>query len=161
MKTENTNDFSKCKIGDTLWSIYSKYGLDLETNCKIVSILRDSKIGVVLHSEGPDVVLHDINQADRFQALFFSRPQIIAPPEPPCLPDYKPGQIIAVWGDDCEVPYLRKFKEFQEGKIRVYSEGSLHNTEFGWPNHCTLEELPAVLAKMEEQKYAKECGVIR
>ena len=144
----NTNDFSECRVGRKLWSIYSKYGLDLETNCKIVSIRRDSKIGVVLDSEGTDVVLHDINQANRFQTLFFSRPQFIAPPEPPRLPDYKPGQWIAVWEQG--FPIVRKFVRFDGGIILC----SLLNTAdaIPWSNHCTLEELPEVLAKWGEKK---------
>lgn len=144
----NTNDFSKSRVGDKLWSIYSNYGHDLETNCKIVSI-SDSKIGVVLHSEGPDVVLHNINQANRFQTLFFSRPQFIAPPEPPRLPDYKEGQWIAVW-ESYPIPCIRKFVRFIDNGVICYNPRS--EDEAAWKDHCALEELPEVLAKWGERK---------
>lgn len=138
MKTENTNDFSKCKIGDKLWSI--QFG-----ECVVKGIFPNQIIVMSEYDFGCwSYQLNGcFNRKDKQQSLFFSNPNIIAPPEPPRLPDYKPGQWIAVW--DVGLPSLRKFVTFDSGRC-IAEPGS------SWQNHCTLEELPEVLAKWGEKK---------
>jgi hypothetical protein len=76
-------------------------------------------------------------------------PHIIAPPEPVRLPDYKPGEWIAVWDDGDRSPVLSEFCGFSSARI---------HTQFGasWSNHCSLSELPEVLAKWGERGVDKQ-----
>ena len=140
MKTENTNDFSKCLVGDKLWSI--QLG-----DCFVISLIpirvRNSNEEIAAYSKSGLYYC-----TDKHQSLFFSNPNIIAPPEPPRLPDYKPGQWIAVWEQGC--PIVRKFARF-DGSIILCTLPDKSDA-VAWSNHCTLEELPEVLAKWGEKK---------
>lgn len=138
----NTNDFSKCRVGDKLWSI--QLG-----DCVVSAIYPSGQPYPIKVANENRVIkgytfkgLYELN--DYHQSLFFSNPNIIAPPEPPSLPDYKPGQWIAVWE---EVGYvsIRRFLRFEGREV-------ISDTATIWPNYCTLEELPEVLAKWGEPK---------
>ena len=146
MKTENTNDFSKRKIGDKLWSI--QLG-----DCVVSAIFQSGQPYPIKVANENGVIkgytfkgLYEIN--DYHQSLFFSNPNIIAPPEPVRFPDYKPGQWIAVWEQGC--PIVRKFARF-DGSIILCTLPDKSDA-VAWSNHCTLEELPEVLAKWGEKK---------
>lgn len=141
----NTNDFSKCKIGDKLWSIQlgdcKIVHRDLPNQTYPISVEGNSR-GCMYTKDGK------FELTDKHQSLFFSNPNIIAPPEPPRMPDYKPGQWIAVW--DKLPPNIRKFLRFVNGNSAICETHTRH--EIFWPNHCTIEELPEVLAKWGEKK---------
>ena len=145
MKTENTNDFSKCKVGDKLWSI--QLG-----DCEILSVTNtELQYPILVCGESRRRCTYTragmFYQDDINQSLFFSNPNIIAPPEPPRLPDYKEGQWIAVWG--CSLPKIQKFVKFSNEECMTEND---HGAWIKWENHCTLEELPEVLAKWGERK---------
>lgn len=130
----NTNDFSKCKVGDSLYCF-------LLGQCKIIEIHTDSVMPIEVESEFGKCRFPFDGTYRGIQLLFFSEPQVIAPPEPPRLPDYKIGQWIAVWDDGLSAPNIRRFLSVSSRGF-VLSEGST-----AWDHHCTLEELPAVLKK--------------
>lgn len=136
----NTNDFSKRKIGDKLWSIQPG-------DCEVRHIGLD-KIIVSSGIWNASYLLNgNLHYEDRFQSLFFSNPNIIAPPEPPRLPDYKPGQWIAVWNNAS--PVISKYCGFSDsGKCETWESNVYIQL---WDNHCTIEELPEVLAKWGEK----------
>ena len=141
----NTNDFSKCRVGDKLWSI--QLG-----DCTVTSNQDTSYPIEIKNSSGFALIYTQFgkyNHSDMHQSLFFSNPNIIAPPEPPRLPDYKPGQWIAVW--DTLLPSIRKFIHFESGNKAICETQTRH--KIFWPNYCTLEELPEVLAKWGETKW--------
>ena len=137
----NTNDFSKCRVGDKLWCI--QIG-----DCE-VSKLTHRKIFVVSDDRSHACFFFDgkFEFMDKFQSLYFSNPNIIAPPESPRLPDYKPGQWIAVWG--CSLPKIQKFVKFSNEECMTEND---HGAWIKWDNHCPLEKLPEVLAKWGERK---------
>lgn len=142
----NTNDFSKCKVGDKLWCIQL-------CDCVVISIYPDEKQLVCASIEGsPHTAVFRMDgkaARHKYQSLFFSNPNIIAPPEPVRLPDYKPGEWIAVWCD-CDIgPWIRKFKSFPEdgGVHTIYKKSDVSL----WDHHCSVEELPEVLAKWGEK----------
>ena len=144
----NTNDFSKCRVGDKLWCAYFWQHLDVEHNCIVTEVTWNS-VKVQHIDSAWDIIYRHDQSTVKFPTLFFSRPQFIAPPEPPRLPDYKPGQWIAVW--DALPPAIRQFKSF-DNHGRPFAEGIKGEMGHYWKNHCTLEELPEVLAKWGEQK---------
>lgn len=147
MNTENTNDFSKCKIGDKLWSMYAAIDLQSEHNCAVDEIHENCiKVRQLI---GSRIIIHFFKECQNKQTLFFSRPQIIAPPEPPRLPDYKPGQWIAVWDDGLSI-VLRKFARFNKDIVLCNLLNDIG--VISWQHHCTLEQLPEVLAKWGEGK---------
>lgn len=146
MKTENTNDFSKCRVGDKLWSMYAAIDLQSEHNCAVYEIHENCiKVKQLL---GSGIIIHFFKECQNEQTLFFSRPQFIAPPEPQRLPDYKPGQWIAVWEQG--LPTVRKFSRFDGSMILCTLPN--RSDAVAWSNHCTIEELPEVLAKLGEQR---------
>lgn len=143
MNTRNSNDFSKCKVGDKLWF----YPLDCEVTVTtnnhpeyidVIDTVRRGGQYRVVKTTG-------IMPRGHIQVLYFGKPQVIAPPEPPRLPDYKPGQWIAVWDTGNYKPTISKFRGFAVNG-RVTTEGALF-----WDHHCSLEELPAVLEKWGEK----------
>lgn len=131
----NTNDFSKCKVGDKRWHLM--YGevfvLSNRPECEAITLNVNGSIRNTQKVQNPET-----------QELFFSKPQIIAPPEPIRLPDYKDGEWIAVWDDDSSLPILSRFLKFIRGGVRTYSNTS-------WQHSCRLAELPEVLAKWGEK----------
>lgn len=143
MKTENTNDFSKRRVGDKLWSIQLGDCIVSELTLSEICVISDNGIYEYYYFDGK------FSSADKYQSLFFSNPNIIAPPEPPRLPDYKPGQWIAVW-ENFSIPNVRKFVRFIDNRVICYAPGT--DDEVDWKNHCTLEELPEVLARWGEPK---------
>ena len=135
----NTNDFSKCKVGDKLWHLM--YGE------VFVLSNRPECVAIILNVNGSIRNTQKVQNPET-QELFFSKPQIIAPPEPVCLPDYKQGQWIAVWADGDTRPNLLQFIKFLDGELYGNLSGY---TAVRWKNHCTLSELPEVLAKWGEK----------
>lgn len=139
----NTNDFSKRRVGDKLWSIQLGDCIVSELTLSEICVISDNGIYEYYYFDGK------FSSADKYQSLFFSNPNIIAPPEPPRLPDYKEGQWIAVWHGN-NAPCIRMFTRFAGNKVICASQNC--DGEFDWDNHCTLEELPEVLAKWGERK---------
>lgn len=137
----NTNDFSKCRVGDKLWSIQLGDCIVSELTLSEICVISDNGIYEYYYFDGK------FSSADKYQSLFFSNPNIIAPPEPPRLPDYKPGQWIAVWG--CSLPKIQKFVKFSNEECMTENN---RGAWIKWDNHCTLEELPEVLARWGEPK---------
>ena len=135
----NTNDFSKCKVGDKLWHLM--YGE------VFVLSNRPECVAIILNVNGSIRNTQKVQNPET-QELFFSTPQIIAPPEPIRLPDYKQGQWIAVWADGDTRPNLLQFIKFLDGELYGNLSGY---TAVRWKNHCTLSELPEVLAKWGEK----------
>lgn len=137
----NTNDFSKCKVGDKLW--------DHVRGCEgTVDRNEINENEILVKSNGNGYWFKKVQNPIK-QSLFFAKPEIIAPPEPVRLPDYKPGEWIAVWCD-CDIgPWIRKFKSFPEdgGVHTIYKKSDVSL----WDHHCSVEELPEVLAKWGEK----------
>lgn len=138
----NTNDFSKCKVGDKLW--------DHVRGCECTVYRNEiNEDAILVESRGSGYWFRKLQNPIR-QSLFFAKPEIIAPPEPIRLPDYKPGEWIAVW-DDCDNgPCIRQFRSFSEN--RRINTCDRFFTSCAWGNHCSLSELPEVLAKLGETK---------
>lgn len=129
----NTNDFRNCKVGDKLW--------DHANGCECTVKQNEYYSEMILVESGGTGFWFRKVQQPRMQTLFFAKPEIIAPPEPIRLPDYKPGEWIVVWHNTDSGPCIRKFDHFS-------SLGTAHTTSMGsWHNHCTLADLPEVLAK--------------
>lgn len=142
----NTNDFSKCRVGDKLWSIQLGDCIVSELTLSEICVISDNGIYEYYYFDGK------FSSADKYQSLFFSNPNIIAPPEPPRLPDYKPGQWIAVWNDmEFDCPIAQRFSYFSITGM-CYATNNKEPLGRGWMSHCTLEELPEVLAKWGERK---------
>lgn len=136
----NTNDFSKCKVGTKLW--------DHVRGCEgTVDRNEINENEIIVKSNGNGYWFKK-RQNPIKQKLFFGKPEIIAPPEPVCLPDYKQGQWIAVWADGDTRPNLLQFIKFLDGELYGNLSGY---TAVRWKNHCTLSELPEVLAKWGEK----------
>ncbi len=143
----NTNDFSKCKVGDKLWSI--QLG-----ECVVESTTSTSITGYpIMVGANGRICAYTIHakfyNEDSQQSLFFSNPNIIAPPEPVRLPDYKPGEWVAVWDYGDSGPCIRQFNSFSEN--RRINTTDIFFTSCTWGNHCSLSELPEVLAKWGEK----------
>ena len=133
----NTNDFSKCKVGDKLWCI--------QLGECTVDEMSDHLVRVYSNGAFITFFLNGFASAhDVHQSLFFAEPHIIAPPEPVRLPDYKDGEWIAVWDDDSSLPILSRFLKFIRGGVRTYSNTS-------WQHSCRLAELSDVMAKWGEK----------
>jgi hypothetical protein len=132
----NTNDFSKCKVGDKLW--------DHVRGCEgTVDRNEINENEILVKSNGNGYWFRKLQDPIK-QTLFFSKPEIIAPPEPIRLPDYKDGEWIAVWDDDSSLPILSRFLKFIRGGVRTYSNTS-------WQHSCRLAELSDVMAKWGEK----------
>ncbi len=133
----NTNDFSKCKVGDKLW--------DHVHGCECIVERNDEadREMLLVESNGNGYWFKKIQNPIK-QKLFFSKPEIIAPPEPIRLPDYKKGEWIAVWDGGDSRPVLLRFYGFFGERVQAQ-----HGTS--WSNHCSLSELPEVLAKWGEK----------
>jgi hypothetical protein len=111
----NTNDFSKCKVGDKLWCI--QLG-----ECVVICIYPNEKQLVCASSEDSSHTADfqmdgKTARSHKRQSLFFSNPNIQAPPEPVRLPDYKPGEWIAVWDYGHSGPFIRRFRSFAEEAV--------------------------------------------
>jgi hypothetical protein len=142
----NTNDFSKCKVGDKLWCI--QLG-----DCAVIEIKNTSfdyrlKLRNSNGREETYTFEGRRDLADVQQSIFFSNPNIIAPPEPIRLPDYKPGEWIAVWDYGHSGPFIRRFRSFAEEAVVLTIDSC---SSISWDNHCALSELPEVLAKWGEK----------
>lgn len=138
----NTNDFSKCKVGDKLWGF--GYGeVTVVENTQYAGNLRVETV------TGETLTYLKIQPAER-QMLYFSNPNIIAPPEPKRLPDYKPGEWIAVWDNYGDEPKIKRFWKMSEKLLRdkplIFT---IDRQRFA--NYCTIGELPEVLAKWGEK----------
>ena len=132
----NTNDFSKCKVGDKLW--------DHVRGCEgTVDRNEINENEILVKSNGNGYWFKKVQNPIK-QSLFFAKPEIIAPPEPIRLPDYKDGEWIAVWDDDSSLPILSRFLKFIRGGVRTYSNTS-------WQHSCRLAELSDVMAKWGEK----------
>jgi hypothetical protein len=132
----NTNDFSKCDVGTKLWDHVRGCEGTVERN-------EINENEILVKSNGNGYWFKKIQNPIK-QKLFFGKPEIIAPPEPIRLPDYKPGEWIAVWDYGDRRPVLSEFCGFSGARV---------HTQFGasWDNHCSLAELPEVLAKWGEK----------
>ena len=154
MKTENTNDFSKCRVGDKLWCAYFWQHWDFEHNCIVTEVTQNSVKVQHINSAWDIIYRHDQSTV-KVPTLFFSRPQFIAPPEPPRLPDYKEGQWIAVF-DGHAIPHNIGVFTFHgwhfDAPVIKNGSGGGAVTHSKRAHHCTLEELPEVLAKWGEPK---------
>ena len=132
----NTNDFSKCKVGVKLWDHVRGCECTVDRN----EINEDE---IIVKSNGNGYWFKKVQNPIK-QSLFFAKPEIIAPPEPIRLPDYKDGEWIAVWDDDSSLPILSRFLKFIRGGVRTYSNTS-------WQHSCRLAELSDVMAKWGEK----------
>lgn len=137
----NTNDFSKCKVGEVLWDHARGSECTVERN-------NEDEPHILVGSNGTGWWFSKIQQPER-QLLFFSKPQIIAPPEPIRLPDYKEGEWIVVWEHDYSRPDLVHFHSFLDGKL--YGILPTWRISASYANHCSLADLPEVLAKWGEK----------
>lgn len=74
---ENTNDFSGVNVGDKLWSM--QLG-----ECEVVRVDNDTWPYVCQGVGGMECYTSDgkVMATDAFPSLFWSRPEIIAPPKP-------------------------------------------------------------------------------
>jgi len=137
----NTNDFSKCDVGTKLW--------DHVRGCEgTVDRNEINENEIIVKSNGNGYWFRKLQDPIK-QTLFFSKPEIIAPPEPPRLPDYSDGEWVAVWDNCSHGPCIRQFKSFLENR-RVNTTDRFSNS-CTWDNHCALAELPEVLAKWGEK----------
>lgn len=137
----NTNDFTKCRFGEKLWA----FGHGEVTVCENTQYTGDL---IVKNTTGERLTYLKIQPVER-QMLYFSNPNIIAPPEPVRLPGYKDGEWVAVWDDDFHGPCIRQFKSFSENR-RINTDDRF-STSCTWGNHCAIAELPEVLAKWGEK----------
>lgn len=136
----NTNDFSKSKAGDKLW--------DHVRGCECTVYRNEiNEDAILVESRGNGYWFKKLQNPIR-QTLFFSKPEIIAPPEPFRLTDYKPGEWIAVWDYGHSGPFIRKFGSFAEEAVVLTIDS---RSSISWERHCSLSELPGVLAKWEEK----------
>ena len=105
----NTNDFSKCKVGDKLWCIQLGECTVDEISDHLVTVYSNGALSSFFLNGF--ALAHDVHQS-----LFFAAPHIIAPPEPVRLPDYTPGEWIVVWDDSDNGPCIRQFKSYSENR---------------------------------------------
>ena len=130
------NDSSTPQVGDKLW--------DHVRGCEgTVDRNEINENEILVKSNGNGYWFRKLQDPIK-QTLFFSKPEIIAPPEPIRLPDYKDGEWIAVWDDDSSLPILSRFLKFIRGGVRTYSNTS-------WQHSCRLAELSDVMAKWGEK----------
>jgi hypothetical protein len=137
----NTNDFSKCDVGTKLWDHVRGCEGTVERN-------EINENEILVKSNGNGYWFKKLQNPIK-QKLFFGKPEIIAPPEPVRLPDYKKGEWIAVWDYGYSGPFIRQFKSYSKNG-RVNTTDGIYSG-FTWDNHCAIAELPEVLAKWGEK----------
>lgn len=71
----NTNDFSKCKVGEKLWSLQLSECVVVEIDEDDDSVRCENTEGARRYYSFDGKYFHE----DNFQSLFFSKPEIIAP----------------------------------------------------------------------------------
>lgn len=145
----NFNNFRNSRVGDNLYLAtigdVVVVGVNQEEDTLTVSGTTNSEKEPIVPVQVTAAVRVDGGNFRRGspQVLFFSKPNVIATPEPVRVPDYKNGQLIAVWNDF--LPSIRRFSKFgKDGRVRTYGSD---RSDWSWDNYCSIEELPEVLEK--------------
>lgn len=143
----NTNDFSKCKVGEKLWC--------LQLGECTVNEMSDHLIKVSSKDDFCSFFLNGVASAhDKYQSLFFSNPNIIAPPEPKQLPEIPVGTLLLVWDEWMDQKKFGRFIEWNRKKV-IARVGIAISTWDNWelaPETIRIRELEAELAKLKEMK---------
>ena len=111
-----TQDFSKCKVGDTLWS--TQFGVctveDIQSNT--IFMTKDGAVRTYFRDTGKYF------DADQIQSLFFSKPDLIVPPPP----KKKVTGFLVKWVNLYKYPYDRS--TITDGCLYTSLEDALKGT---------------------------------